>query len=122
MHDHLRDHASEEEPDQADGEAEVGPVVPILHYLEAVTVELDVAVKVHLVEGLHGDLVLAMVLGLVGRLLEGEVVLDRTAGIASLLVLARADGGDDQPEASQQGDGGEEGKEESGLVATADLP
>lgn len=85
--------------------------MPVLHDLEAVTVEVDVAVKVHLVEGLHGDLVLAMVLGLVGGLLEGEVVLDGAAGISSLLVLARADGRHDQPEAGQQGDCGEEGKE-----------
>lgn len=122
MHEHLWNHAGEEEPDQTDGEAEVGPVVPIFHDLEAVTVEVDVTVKIHLVEGLHGYLVLAMILGLVGGLLEGKIVLDGTAWIPSLLVLSRADGGHDQPEAGQQGDSGEEGKEESGLVPTADLP
>lgn len=122
MHEHLRNHAGKEELDQAESKAEVGPIVPILHDLQTVTVEIHVSVKVHLVEGLHGDLVLAMVLGLVGRLLEGEVVLDGTAGIPRLLVLARADRRHDQPEPTQQWDCGEEGEEDSGLVPTSDLP
>lgn len=63
-----------------------------------------------------------MVLGLVLWFLEGEVVLDGTAGELGLLGLARADGRDDQPVAGQKGQGGEEGKENRGLEPTADLP
>lgn len=92
MHDNLRNHASEEVPDQADGEAEAGPVVPVLHNLEGVAVEVDVTVKILLVEGLHGDPGLAMVLELILGLLEGEVVLDGAAGEPGLLGLAGADG------------------------------
>ena len=94
----------------------------VLHDLEAVAVEVDVAVKVHLVEGLHGDLGLAMVLGLVGGLLEGEVVLNGTARELGLLVGAGAERRDEDPVAAEQRDGGEEGEEDGGLEATAQLP
>lgn len=91
MHDDLRNHAEKEELDQTNGEAEAGPVMPVLHDLEAVTVEVDVAVKVHLMEGLHRDLVLAMVLALVLGLLEREVMLNRAPRKLGLLILAGAD-------------------------------
>lgn len=94
----------------------------VLHDLEAVAVEVDVTVKVHLMEGLHRDLILAMVLGFVLGLLEGEVVLDGLARVASLLVLAGADGGDDEPKTGQQRNGGDERKEDGGLEATTNLP
>lgn len=122
MHDDLGNHAEEEVLDQANGEAEVGPVMAELHDLEAVSVKVDVAVKVHLVEGLHGHLVLAMVLGLVLGLLEGEVVLDALARVLCLFVFARADGGDNQPVGSQQRKTGEEGEEDGSLKTTANLP
>lgn len=101
VHDDLRKHSQEEVLDQANGEAEASPVMAVLHDLEAVAVEVDFAVKVHLMEGLHGDLVLAMVLGLVLGLLEGEVVLDRLARVASLFILAGADGGNNEPKTGQ---------------------
>lgn len=92
MHNDLGNHASEEELDQAESEAEAGPVVAVLQNLKAVTVEVNLAVKVHLMEGLHGDLVLASILGLILGLLEGEVVLDRAAGELGLLILAGGKG------------------------------
>lgn len=122
MHDNLRHHAEDEELDQANGETEAGPVMAVLHNLQTVAVEVDITIKVHLVESLHGNLVLALVLGLVFGLLEGEVVLDWATGKLGLLILARADGGDHQPEASQQGESREEGEEEGSLEATTNLP
>lgn len=122
MHDHFGKHAKKEVLDQANGEAEAGPIVAVLHDLQAVAIEVDITVKVHLVEGLHGDLVFAMVLGLVLGLLEGEVVLDRLARVAGLFVLARADGRDDEPETGQQRNSGQEGKEDGRLETTSNLP
>ncbi len=122
VHEGLGDQTGENILDQAKGEAEAGPIVSVLEDLEAVAIELDVAVEVHLVEGLHGDLVLAIVLGLVRGLLEGQVVLDGLAGIPGLLVLAGRDDRGDDPEGSEQGDGGKDGEEESGLQATANSP
>ena len=122
VHENLGDHAGNEELDQAIGETEAGPVMAVLHNVESIAVEVNLLVEVHLVEGLHGDLVLAAVLELVLGVLEGEVVLHRTTGKLGLLILARREVGMDQPEAGKQGDGGEEGKEDGGLETTADLP
>lgn len=122
VHDNLGNHAKEEVLDKADSESEAGPVMAELHDLEAITVEVDITIKVHLVESLHGDLVLAMVFGLVFRLLEGKVVLNTLARVLGLFIFARADGGDDQPVRSQQRSAGEDGEEDGSLETTADLP
>lgn len=122
MHNHLRKHAEQEVLDEADGKAEASPVVPVLHNLQAVAIEVDITVEIHLMEGLHGNLVPAMVLRLVRRLLEGEIVLDRPAREPGLLVPPRGDGRDDEPESSQDRDAGEEAKEDGGLQATSQLP
>lgn len=98
VHDDFWHHSREEEPEQAHGEAEVGPVVSVLHDLKSVTLEVDKTVKVHLVEGLHWDLVLAAVLLSVGLAVEVEVVFDRETGVASLFVLARRHGRGNSPE------------------------
>lgn len=122
VHDELGNHAQQEVLDQADGEAEASPVVTVLEDLEAVALEVDVTVKVHLVEGLHGDLVGAMVLETVGLLLELEVVLNGTAGVLGLCGLAGGDGGDNKPPAGQDGKIKEDSEEDEGLEATANLP
>lgn len=122
MHNDLGNHASEEELDQAESEAEAGPVVAVLQNLKAVTVEVNLAVKVHLMEGLHGDLVLASILGLILGLLEGEVVLDRAAGKLGLLILAGGKGRGGQPETRDDGQGGDEGEEDGCLQAATNLP
>jgi hypothetical protein len=94
----------------------------VVQHLEGVAVEVDVTIEVHLVEGLHGDLVPAIVLGLVRRLLEGEIVLDRAAGEPGLLVLAGRDARGSEPEGGKQGKGGEEGDEDGCLQTAAYLP
>lgn len=121
VHDNLRHHASKEEPEERQSEAEVGPVVTVLHDLESVAVEVDIAVKVLLVEGLHGNLAAAVVLGAVGLLVELEVVLNGGARVASLLVLAGSVAGGNGPEDHQDGDGSQDTKEDPGLETTSDL-
>lgn len=121
MHDNLRNHAKEEELDEANGEAEAGPVVAVLHNLEAVTLKVNITIEVHLVEGLHGDLVATTVLEAVGVLLELEVVLDTTVRKANLLILARADRGDYKPPSGKQGKIDDEGEEDGGLESTTNL-
>jgi hypothetical protein len=122
VHDNLGNHAKEEELNEANGEAEAGPVMTVFHSLEAVTLEVDIAVKVHLVEGLHGDLVVATVLDTVGLLLEVEVVLDTTVRKANLVILARADGRDNKPPNGEHRKIDDEGEEDGGLEATTKLP
>lgn len=122
MHDELGNEGEEEVLDEAHGEGEVGPVVAVLEDLEAVAVELDVAVKVHLVEEVHLDLDIAAVLGLVLGVLEGQVELNRTAGELGLFVLARANGRDDEPPANKDGQVEDDGEENGRLPASANLP
>lgn len=121
VHDNLRHHASQEEPEEGKSEAEVGPVVTVLHRFETVALEVDIPSKVHLMESLHGDSVLATVLALVGLVLEFEVVLDGSTREASLFVDAWGHAGCDGPEGHQDGDRGEDGEEEPDEEAAIDL-
>ena len=77
MHDHFWYHASKEEPKQAQREPEVRPVVPVLHNIQRITVEVDVTVEVHLVERLHGNLAPAAVFGAIRVFMEIEIMLNR---------------------------------------------
>lgn len=122
MHNDFGDHVADEVLAQSEGEAEACPVVSVLENLETIAVELDVTVKVHLVESLHGDLVLSMVLEAVVLVLEGEVVLNRAARVSGLLVLAGGDGGDGDPEGTEDRDRGEDTEEDGRLGAATDLP
>lgn len=122
MHDELGNHAREEVSDQANSEAEASPVMAVLHHLETVALEVDLTIEVHLVEGLHGDLVLATVFETVGLLLEVKVVLDASVRESGLVSLPRADGGDNEPESSEKGQIDQNREEDKGLEATADLP
>jgi hypothetical protein len=122
VHDDLWCELEENELEQAGGEAEAGPVGSVLHDLKAVAVELDIAVKVQVVEGLHWDLVAATILQPVGLVLEGKVVLDRAAGVLDLLILAWPKAGRNSPECQQDWDGGKKSKEDGRLEASANLP
>jgi hypothetical protein len=115
-------HASYKEPHQADGEAEAGPVVPVLHDLQGVTFEVDLSVKVLLVESLHGDFVAAIVFLTILLVVEGKVVLDRLARELGLLILARRESGVCSPEGGEYGDAGEEAEEDGRLEAASELP
>lgn len=122
VHDNLWHHASQEEPEQADSETEVGPVVAVLHDLQCVTVEVDLAIKVLLVEGLHGDLVAAVVLGLVFGTVEGEIVLNWCTGVLGLLVLAGSVSRSNGPEGDEDWEAGQDGEENPCLETAIDLP
>lgn len=122
MHNDFGHHLGQEEVEQSEGEAKASPIVTVLHHLQAVTVELDITVKVHLEEGPHGDLVLAAVLHTIRLLLEGKVVLHRTSRVSGLLILAGSKSGGSVPEGGEDWDGGEDGKEYCGLQSSANLP
>lgn len=79
MHDHLRDEAKEEMLDQSKGESWLGPIMAPLENLEHVAIEINIAIKVLLLEGLDGDELLAVVCVTIFCLVELEVVLDRLA-------------------------------------------
>lgn len=122
VHDELRCEAKEDMLEEANCKLEAGPIVSVLKHLETVAIEVDIAVKVHRVESFHGNLTPPAVLDLIGIILERQVVLDRAAWELDLLVLARDERRRDIPEADQDGDGGEKGKENCSLQATPDFP
>ena len=122
VHDGIRQEDKEEELDQANGEVEVGPVMTVLEDLESIALEVNIAVKVLLVEGLHGDLGLATVLVLVLLLLEVEVVLDTLVGKLDLVIFAGGDGRDGEPPGSEDGQVEDEGEEDEGFQPSTNLP
>lgn len=121
MQQHLRDEAKQEVLEETHGEFEVGPVVAVLKSLQGVSLKVNLAVEVLLVEDLHGDLALATVGGTVMLTVKVQVVLDGAAAVLGLLSLTGRDGGGDGPEGHENGDSGEDGEEDGGVEATAHL-
>lgn len=122
MHNNFRCKDEENVLEQAQGESEASPIMSVFHDLQAVSVEINIPIEVHGVESLHWDLVASMVLGLVGRVLEGKVVLDWATWVPGLLILARAEGRCHIPEADQDRDSGEDTEKDGGLHSTTNLP
>lgn len=121
VHQHFRDEAEQEVLEQARSELEVGPVMTVLENLKSITLEVNFAVEVLLVEDLHRNLALAAVGGTVVLTVEVQVVLNGEATVLGLLGLAGRDGGGDGPEGDENGESGEDGEEDGGVEATADL-
>ena len=121
MHHNLRNHAQEEIPKQAQRKTKTRPIVPILQHLQCIPLEIHPPVKVHLMESLHRDLGPAFVHAAILLGVEVQVVLHRPSGVACLFVLARRHARVDGPEADDDGQGGEEGEEEPGAQAAAEL-
>lgn len=119
----VGEEGEQEELEDANGEVKGGPVVAVLEDIEHVALDVDVAGKVHLVEGLHGDLgATGAVLGLVLGVLEGQVVVDGAAGQLDLVVDARAEVGLESPVCDQDGQEEDYDEEDDGLGATTNLP
>lgn len=121
VHQHLGDEAKQEVLEETHGELEVGPVMTVLETLKGITLEINLAIEVLLVEDLHGNLALAAVSGAVMLAVEVQVVLDGAATVLGLLSLARRNGGRDGPEGHQDGDGGEDSEEDGGVETSTNL-
>lgn len=94
----------------------------VFHDLEAVPIEVNVTIKVHVMKSLHWNLVASSVLELVGLILEGKVVFDRAAWNSGFFILARTERRGEVPEANQDGNCGEDTKEDAGLQPPTDFP
>lgn len=88
MHNHLRYHAQKEEFEKSKGKAKADPVVAVFQHVETVTLEVNLSVKVHFMKSLHRDSVLARIFQPVILVVEEQIVLNRSARISSLLILA----------------------------------
>lgn len=96
--------------------------MPVLHDLECVTFEVNLAIEIHFVEGLHWDPIPASVFGLVFFGVEVQVVLDRSSRVASLLVHARRHAGSHGPEGYEDRKGCEQSKEYPCLETSTNFP
>lgn len=103
------------------GELEVGPIMTVLKSLKGINLEVNLAVEVLLIEDLHGDLALAAVGGTVMLAVEVQVVLDGTTTVLGLFSLAGRDGRGDTPESHEDGNSGEDRKEDGGVKASTNL-
>ena len=120
VEEHIRGELEEDEVEQGPGEGKVAPIVAVLHGLKTVTVEVDIAVEVHLVEGLHGDLVVASVSQAVLVLLESNVVLDGPARELHIVVDTGREPRAHGPVGNKEWDGKDEDEEDGRLEAAAD--
>lgn len=94
----------------------------ILHHLKQITININLAIKVFLMERLHRDLATATILHLVRIGAERQVVLDRLARVRGLFILAGGEGGCEGPVGGEDGDGGKDGEENTEFEAAADFP
>jgi hypothetical protein len=122
MHDRLGYKAKKKVLDQSKRKSEVDPIVPQLQDFKSVAVEVHITVEVHLVESLHGDGLLAIVLLFVLRLVEREVMLDGLAGELGLLVLSRSVLRRNDPERTKNWQVHNQREENPCLEATTKLP
>ena len=122
MHNDFWCELEENKSKQAQSKPEARPIMSILQDLQSVAIEFDISVEVHVVEGLHGDLVSSPILEPIGLILEGKVVLDRASRVSGLLVYARTECRDHSPEGQQDGDCCAEAKEYCRLHPTTYVP
>jgi hypothetical protein len=87
MHDHLRNHASKEEFEQAQRKSKTGPVMAIFHHVQAITLEVDFLVKVHFVKRLHWYAILSIVFHAVLFAAKMQIVLHRPTRIPCFLIF-----------------------------------
>lgn len=93
VHNNFRNKAKQDELEQTDRKPEARPIMSILHNLQTIPIEIHVAIKIHIVERLHRNLILPSVLEPVSLILEREVMFDWTTRKPSLLILPRRERG-----------------------------
>lgn len=84
----------------------------VFQSLQTVTVELNISIKVHVVESLHWNLVSTPVLEFVGLLLESKVMFDWASSISGFFIFARTEHRVQGPKSHEDGNGCEEAKED----------
>lgn len=116
----VNEESAHDELEQLRGEGEVCPVVTVFQDLEDVTVESDVTIEIHLGKGDKRNLVLSTPFGLVLLTLEGDVVLNGTAGELDFAVGAGTVGRVVGPEGDEERENQNESEEGPGLPSLTD--
>jgi hypothetical protein len=89
MHDDFRNHAREEEFEEAQGEAEACPIMAIFHHFQTIALEINLFVKVHLMKCLHWYAAFSIVLHAILVAAEMQIVLHRPARVPCFLIFPR---------------------------------
>jgi hypothetical protein len=69
-------------------EPKIGPIMPIFQNLQAISIELNIAIEIHFLKCVNGDFVVPTILQAVGFLVEGQVVFNWTTGQFDLLIFS----------------------------------
>ncbi len=93
----------------------------IFQDLQGIPLKVHRPVKVHFMEGLHGNLTLAIIFRSILLTVELEVMLYRTPRISSLLIFPRRYSRRNSPESDKYGYASEYGEENPGEKAPAGL-
>ena len=107
MHDNLGNHPCQEEPKKAKCKLPIGPIMPILHNLQSIALEVHLSVEIHFMKGLHRDFSPAIIYRSIFLVMEMEIVFNRSAWIAGFFIFSWGYGGSDVPVGTKYGDTGE---------------
>ena len=121
MHDNLGHHASKKISTQAKSKLKVCPIMSIFEDLQGISLKVHRRVKVHLMEGLHGNLVFAIIFRSILFIVELQVMLYRTPRISSLLIFPRRYSRRNSPENDKYRYASEYGEENPREKAPANL-
>lgn len=121
MNKHLRDHASQEELEERHSELKASPVVTVFHDLQTITLERNITLEVHLVESLHRNLVLALVLQCILLFVELKIMFNRFAREFDLLGLPRREAGCNGPITNQDWERRNQSEKDEGLPSTTNF-
>src|SRR5207237_802336 len=100
---------------------EIGPVMTVFKNFQAVSLEGNIALKIHFVENLHRNLSATPVFHGIFLLVELEIVLDTLSRELDFLILPRRVGGHDNPESNQDRKIHDQGEKDKGLESAANL-
>jgi len=114
VNDDFRQQVGEDIFEELRSEDHLCPVVSLFHDFEDVTVEVNLFLKVRVVEDLHGNFFLAMIEGLEFWILDGDVLLYFLRGKDDLLILAFSVHGGEGPVCKGDGDAQEDDEKEVG--------
>lgn len=121
MNQNLRNETQQEEPEKAESETPRSPIVSQLHSLQAIHLEFNLALEVHLMESLHWNLILSRILLGIFRFFKLEVVLYPFTRESGLLIDTSSDTGERVPETNEDWDRGDGEEEQVGEESTTDL-
>jgi hypothetical protein len=98
VHDNFWRKGEEDVLEQAKSKSEACPVMSVLHNLQTIPIEVNVAIKVHSIKCLQWDLVRPSVFKLIGLMFESKVVFNRAARVFGFFVFAGREGRGEVPE------------------------